>query len=87
MLALLPDPQNRPTVLACDTSQQACSVALALADGNIIERLEETGRGHTEKLPLMIADILTKAPSRAVYLELVKLIDNYAASGVACPST
>lgn len=58
MLALLPDPQHRPTVLACDTSQQACSVALALADGNIIERLEETGRGHTEKLPLMIADIL-----------------------------
>ena len=51
MLALLPDPQHRPTVLACDTSQQACSVALALADGNIIERLEEIGRGHTEKLP------------------------------------
>ena len=58
MLALLPDTQHRPTVLACDTSQQACSVALALADGSIIERLEKTGSGHTEKLPLMIADIL-----------------------------
>jgi len=58
MLALLLNPQHRPTVLACDTSQQACSVALALADGNIIERLEETGRGHTEKLPLMITDVL-----------------------------
>ena len=58
MLAQLLDPQHRPTVLACDTSQQACSVALALADGSIIERLEKTGSGHTEKLPLMIADIL-----------------------------
>ena len=57
MLALLPNPHHRPSVLACDTSQQACSVALALSDGTIIERLEETGRGHTEKLPLMIAMI------------------------------
>ncbi|HAK98621.1 MAG: tRNA (adenosine(37)-N6)-threonylcarbamoyltransferase complex dimerization subunit type 1 TsaB [PS1 clade bacterium] len=61
MLALLPNPQHRPLVLVCDTSQQACSVALALPDGSIIERLEETGRGHTEKLPLMIADILTSS--------------------------
>lgn len=61
MLAPLPNLQHRPSVLACDTSQQACSVALALSDGTIIERLEETGRGHTEKLPLMIADILTSS--------------------------
>lgn len=58
MPAPLPDHPHCPVVLACDTSQQACSVALALTNGDIIERLEETGRGHTEKLPLMIKDIL-----------------------------
>ena len=58
MPALLPDYPHCPVVLACDTSQRACSVALALTNGDIIERLEETGRGHTEKLPLMIKDIL-----------------------------
>ena len=35
---------------------------------------------------VMIADILTKAPARAVFLELVRLIDRYATDGVACPS-
>lgn len=50
-----------PTVLACDTSQQACSVALALPDGGIVDRIEETGRGHTEKLPVMMASVLDAA--------------------------
>ena len=35
---------------------------------------------------MMIADILTKAPARPIFLELVKLIDAYAKSGIACPS-
>ena len=34
---------------------------------------------------VMIADLLTKAPARALFLQLVKLIANYAADGVACP--
>ena len=34
---------------------------------------------------VMIADILTKAVSRAVYVELMNLLDNYATSGEVCP--
>ena len=35
---------------------------------------------------VMIADLLTKAPARAVFLELVRLLDDYARSGVVTPS-
>ena len=35
---------------------------------------------------VMIADLLTKAVARAVYVELLRLLDAYAQSGVACPS-
>ena len=35
---------------------------------------------------IMIADILTKAAARSVYLELVRLLDTYAKFGIACPS-
>ena len=34
----------------------------------------------------MIADLLTKAVARAVYVELIRLLDAYARSGNACPS-
>ena len=35
---------------------------------------------------VMLADLLTKAVARAVYAELIKLLDAYASSGVACPA-
>ena len=35
---------------------------------------------------VMIADLLTKAVERAVYLTLIKLLDYYAVNGVVCPS-
>jgi hypothetical protein len=35
---------------------------------------------------VMIADLLTKAVSRAMFLELLKLFDAYATNGVVCPS-
>jgi hypothetical protein len=35
---------------------------------------------------VMIADLLTKAPARAIFLELVRLLDAYSRTGVATPS-
>ena len=35
---------------------------------------------------VMVADLLTKAPARAIFLELVRLLDDYSRSGVASPS-
>ena len=34
---------------------------------------------------VMIADLLTKPPARAVYLQLLALLASYAAAGTACP--
>ena len=34
----------------------------------------------------MIADILTKAPARVIYIDLLRLIDAYAQDGIACPA-
>ena len=41
-----------------------------------------------EHLPgkVMLADLLTKAPARAVFLELLKLMSQYHATGEACPA-
>ena len=41
-----------------------------------------------EHLPgkTMIADIMTKAPLRTIFVGLLKLIDEYASNGVACPA-
>ena len=36
---------------------------------------------------VMIADILTKAPARVVFTELIHLVRTYHEGGVACPST
>ena len=36
---------------------------------------------------VMIADILTKAPARVVFTELIHLVRAYHEGGVACPST
>ena len=35
---------------------------------------------------VMLADILTKAVSRPIFLRLLQLLDQYAVSGDACPS-
>ena len=35
---------------------------------------------------VMIADLLTKAQARPVFLELLRLLDGYAANGVTCPA-
>ena len=35
---------------------------------------------------VMIADLLTKAVSRILYIQLLGLIDAYASDGVACPA-
>ena len=35
---------------------------------------------------IMIADLLTKSVARAIFHELIKLLDNYFVAGVACPS-
>ena len=35
----------------------------------------------------MLADLLTKAVARVTFLELLRIFDDYARSGVACPAT
>ena len=35
---------------------------------------------------VMVADLLTKAVARPMYLDLIRLLDNYAVSGVVCPA-
>lgn len=48
------------TVLAIDTSMQACSAALSI-DGRCIGRFEERERGHAEAIVPMIADVMKDA--------------------------
>ncbi len=48
------------TVLAIDTSMQACSAAVSI-DGRYIGRFEERERGHAEAIVPMIADIMKEA--------------------------
>lgn len=47
-------------ILACDTSQQACSAALRLGDGTVLDDYREIGRGHAEILPDMLNALLTQ---------------------------
>ena len=43
--------------------------------------------GWSGRFPLAcIADILTKAPARVVFIDLLRLIDAYAQDGIACPA-
>lgn len=48
------------TVLAIDTSMQACSAALSI-DGRSVGRFEERERGHAEAIVPMIADVMKDA--------------------------
>ena len=38
-----------------------------------------------EKGVVMIADLLTKATARPLFVELLRLLDSFSAAGVACP--
>ena len=44
-------------LLALDTATEACSVALWL-DGRIEQRYEAVGRGHSQRLPQMLQELL-----------------------------
>ena len=35
----------------------------------------------------MVADLLTKAVARQIFIELLRLLDAYATSGIVCPSS
>ncbi|MGC6475952.1 MAG: tRNA (adenosine(37)-N6)-threonylcarbamoyltransferase complex dimerization subunit type 1 TsaB [Parvibaculales bacterium] len=57
-------------VLACDTSQQACSVALRdMSSGDVTALYEEIGTGHAEILPQMLQDVLQKASCQVADLD------------------
>ena len=38
------------------------------------------------KFIVMVADLLRKAVARPVFLDLLRLLDEYARAGVVCPS-
>lgn len=59
------------TILAIETSGQACSAALS-QDGALVEQLENTeGPSHQESLPGMVRDLLSFADSHAMPVEAV----------------
>ncbi|WP_298634366.1 tRNA (adenosine(37)-N6)-threonylcarbamoyltransferase complex dimerization subunit type 1 TsaB [uncultured Umboniibacter sp.] len=49
-----------PTILALDTSTDACSVALLSAEG-CVQRFEQAARQHTKRLLPMVDDVLAEA--------------------------
>ena len=49
-----------PTILALDTSTDACSVAL-LSESSSVERFEQAARQHTRRLRPMVDEVLTEA--------------------------
>ena len=49
-----------PTILALDTSTDACSVALLSAEG-CVQRFEQAARQHTKRLLPMVDDVLEEA--------------------------
>ena len=59
------------TILAIDTSQKSCSVALCRGDALIGQQSEMLGRGHAERLLPMIDEVLTA--SNVAYTELDRL--------------
>lgn len=55
---------NKPaavTILACDTTQAACSACVHLPCGTCFETYKEIERGHAECLPPMLRDVLAEA--------------------------
>jgi tRNA threonylcarbamoyladenosine biosynthesis protein TsaB len=49
-----------PRLLAIDTATEACSAALRNGDA-LLERYEEVGRGHAERILVMVDSLLTEA--------------------------
>lgn len=49
------------TLLALDTALARCSAAVLCADGRLVARSEELGRGHAERLADMIAEAMAEA--------------------------
>lgn len=61
-------------VLAIDTSFESCSAAI-LRDGRIVwSRLELIGRGHSEVLPVMVAEALAAAQISAQDLDRIGVV-------------
>lgn len=52
---------DRLTVLALDTAQNACSVALVAGDLVLAHASEPMVRGHQERLALMVQEVMAKA--------------------------
>jgi tRNA threonylcarbamoyladenosine biosynthesis protein TsaB len=48
-------------ILAIDTCLEQCSVSLLLPDGQLVEQCEDRTKGHAERLPLMVREILIEA--------------------------
>jgi len=61
MPAKLYDDQAPDCLLACDTTQGACSVAVMRGDELVAEIVTPMQRGHAEALMPMIADVLQQA--------------------------
>ena len=88
---------STPSVIKCD-SKSAVDMAfdpVAFKNTKHVMRAAEflrdlVARGVVTlehvKGAVMIADLLTKAQARPVFLELIRLLDAYAASGAACSS-
>ncbi len=55
-------------LLACDTTQQACSVALMDAENCLYEKTEEMARGQAERLMPMIAEAMRAAKITPAHL-------------------
>ncbi len=55
-------------VLAIDTATERCSVALQL-DGQVLERSQETPRGHADLVLPMVAELLAEAGMSLVQLD------------------
>lgn len=53
--------KNTPTILAIETATDACSCALLLPNGNVIEKIAHIPRAHTQIIFPMITEILEEA--------------------------
>lgn len=49
-----------PTILSLDTSTEACSVAIELADGQVVEKFELAAKSHTQRLLPMVDELLSE---------------------------
>lgn len=57
-------------LLAIDTATEACSAALLVGE-TLIERYEEVGRGHAERILQMVESLLDEAALRLAQLDVI----------------